>query len=99
MTHFLLPGLAPRGQLSTQTSFFIIRLGRKTKQDQVSTPKREISDPIETQTDLGPNSPFPTCEFHISEEALDFSSVFIPLYKGEDCIFLKGTSMRLNVIM
>lgn len=91
--------LAPTGQLSAQTSFFIIRLDRKTNQDQVYTPRREISDPIETRTDLGPNSPFPTCEFHFTGEALEFSSIFIPLNKREDCIFLKGTSVRLNVIM
>lgn len=37
--------------------------------------------------------------FHFSGEALEFSAIFISVYKGEDCIFLKGTSVRLNVIM
>ena len=88
--HFLLPGLAPRGQLSTQTSFFIIRPGRKTNQDQVSTPRRVISDPLETQTDLGPNSPFPTVSFTSLEKPLSFPQSLFPFTKGRTAYFSRG---------
>lgn len=76
-----------KGHVVNKASLSTIELDGKTHQNQVFTARREISDPAETQTDLSPNSHSPTCEFHFSGEANQFSGSFIPLHQGEDCVF------------
>lgn len=77
-----------------KASLSTIELDGKTHQNQVFTARREISDPAETQTDLSPNSHSPTCEFHFSGEANQFSDCT----KGRT-VYSQGTSVRLNAIM